>query len=308
MFSSRDFFVGVLLPAAIAAAVFLFARFIQRDNAARIDFLRVAGPVALIGGFLAAYPLIANTSVPFPPVAAADRLFWAAVLLLVAFSDFGIFEDFLPAVVRWVISAIVVGGVLIYVTQTARASRAPAEYWTLLAAIWAVLVVQICAFDAAFRRDLKSGSVVSLIGVTCIAGAACALIQMSGSQKYAQQGGAMVAAAGVGAAFLVLTKLRRQAIMNGGTVVAVVGVVGILLAISIEPLFVNVTVANALLIAAAAPLLWASSLLPVRQPWLKGAARLIVTAAPVLIALSLAGTKLHRDLNEPVEAYDPWAE
>jgi len=288
-----DLVAGVLCPAVVATAVLGLARL--------LPFRRRewAGPVAMALGFVAAYPLINGIAPKFPPNNAGDWLFWLALPIGIVAGATACFR--LHSIFRSFIAAIVFGATLYLMMQPAVASRTPAEWWTLWAVLVAVLTADFWFADAAIQSD---STITSLIGFACILAGACVLIQMSGSLKYALQGGAVVAA--LVAAVVVATIGPGRSAVSGGAAMAGIGIVGCLLAVSIEPLFVNVTTTNALLIAAAPILLWAGRFirLPKAPLWLRAGVRLLLPAIPVLIALAIAGAKAMADLNDSGSGYE----
>lgn len=293
-----DLVAPLILPALLAAVACVIPSLLPRWPRSQW-----AGPLALAMAFVAAYPLVGSQRPTFPPNSAGDWLFWLAIPVALSAGVSSMFV--LPATVRAAVAGGTIGLAVYCVMQPATASRTPAEWWGLWAAIVVILTVVWGFADAALRS--ADAPKTALAGFTCILVGACLLIQMSGSLKYAHQGLAVPAGGFVALALLGMGLPHRHVLP--GIALAAVGIVGTLLAISIEPLFVYVKVHNALLIAVAPVLLWVGIRwvrLPQARPWVRLIARLALPAIPVLLALTIAGLKAMRDMSAAPGDYDGW--
>lgn len=283
--SNDDLMLAVLWPALVACVILGASALLPERRRGW------AGPVAMAGAFVAAYPLINGAMPRLPPNNALDWLFCLALPVGMIAGVAGAMR--VGTTARACIATIVFAGVLWVVMQPAMASRSTGDWWVLWTILLVVLSFVFWFVDRAVATDQSLISCAGLVGILL---GACVLIQMSGSLKWALQGGAMVAGLAVVVALIAAGLPRGEA---AGVPLVSVGVVGVLLAISIEPLFVNVRIINALLIAASGPMLWLATLiqLPHSRPWLRCTVKLALPALPVLVALSIAGAKAIADLN-----------
>lgn len=290
--TANDVMIGGLFPALAAVSVLSLATLLPGRG-------RWGGAIAMAAAFMLAWPMVNGAAPRMPPNSAGDWLFWLAAPIGIVAA--GIASVRFNIAVRAIIGVAVFAVTLIFMMQTARGNRTPGEWWMLWAILVAVLSIDFAAIELAVADDEKIWSLLGLIG---IAAGACILIQMSGSLKFAMQGGAIIWAILAGVVTIFMGYDRRAITAAAGLIV--VGIVGALLAVSIEPLFVNVTITNALLIAAAPILLLLGRRLrnATKNKFLAAAIQLILPAIPVLIALSIAGAKALRDLS--AEQYDGW--
>lgn len=290
--TANDVIIGGILPALIAASVFPLAKLLPGPK-------RWVGAISMAAAFMIAWPIINGAAARMPPNSAGDWLFWLAAPIGIVAAILASFRVNLA--LRAIIGVVVFAVTLFFMMQTARGSRTPGEWWTLWAILVAVLSIDFVAIELAVADDDKIWSLLGLIG---IAAGACILIQMSGSLKFAMQGGAVIWALLASVVTIFMGYDRRAITAAAGLIV--VGIVGTLLAVSIEPLFVNVTISNALLIAAAPILLLLGRRLrnATKNKFFVAAIQLILPAIPVLIALSIAGMKALRDLSS--QQYDGW--
>jgi hypothetical protein len=290
--TANDLMIGGLFPALAAVSVLSLATLVPGRQC-------WGGAIAMVAAFILAWPMVNGAAPRVPPNSAGDWLFWLAAPIGIVAAILASFR--FNIALRAIVGVVVFAVTLFFMMQTARGNRTPSEWWTLWAILIAVLSIDFAAIELAVSDDTRIWSFLGLIG---IAGGACILIQMSGSLKFAVQGGAIIWAMLAGVITIFMGYNRRAITAAAGLVV--VGIVGALLAVSIEPLFVNVTISNALLIAAAPILLLLGRRLRnvTNNKILAAAIQLILPAIPVLIALSIAGAKALRDLS--AEQYDGW--
>lgn len=290
--TANDVIIGGLFPALAAISVLSLAALLPGRG-------RWGGAIAMAAAFMIAWPMVNGAAPRMPPNSAGDWLFWLAAPIGIIAAVIASFRFNIG--VRAMIGLVIFAVTLFFMMQTARGNRTPGEWWTLWAILVAALSIDFAAIELAVADDDKIWSLLGLIG---IATGAFVIIQMSDSIKFGTQAGAVVWAMLAGVVAIFMGYDRRAITAAAGLIV--VGIVGALLAVSIEPLFVNVTISNALLIAAAPILLLLGRRLrnATKNKFLAAAIQLILPAIPVLIALSIAGVKALRDLS--AEQYDGW--
>ncbi len=291
--TTDDLLLGALWPALVATAVAAAAALLPLRRREWV------APLAVALGFATAYPMINGIAARFWPNSAGDWLFWLSIPIAIA-SGFIAMWTGRPAG-RTLLGTVVIAAVLYLMMQPAAASRSGGEWWSLFAVIVLILAVDLWFIDSSLTHDRSAASMLGFLGILF---GACVLIHMSGSLKWSMQAGAATAACA--AVFLLAILGMHRATLIPAVAPTAVAIVGLLFAVSIEPLFVNVRVSNALLIAAAPPLLWLGRFIQFRRApeWVNFSIRLALPAIPVLIALGIAGAKALADLNDPGSGYE----
>lgn len=284
MITQQQLILGVLVPFLLALVVLSIpAVFPGRRG-------RWAGGLAVGVAFAAANLALQKRHIPFPPVAAMDRLLFLAIPLA---GVGALLALRLPEVLRATLACLAILLATWYVLAFKQRQWAPGMLWGFIAVTTLGLGIAWGAIDRSMRAER---GFTPVLGTIMILGLACLLMALSGSQTFAQFAGAAVVAV-LAAAVVTLMGLPRQVAFGSIPLVAV-AIVGLVSVLALEPMLAEVRPVNLILLGCAPPLLWAGQFirLPTRPRWVEGAVQLALPAIPALVAVAIAGVKFARDM------------
>jgi hypothetical protein len=261
---------GALAPAAVAAGALLLARKILPPDLDK----RAAGPLALAGGFVAAYLLFSWT-----PAAPTEGWHWLPYLSLMAAVIGTVSRATGVTVAERFVLQLLLAGVAAWFLVPAWSDLQPVRH-IYLAIVACSLLVLCLALEPAPAR-LRGASLPLALALVVFGGAT--VLVLSGSVKFAQLA-SVLAFALCGCAAL----SRPDASLSGaGPVVAVL--LGGLMFTGYVQSFSNVPLASYLLVAAAPVAFWVEPAFFHAQIGPKQLIiRLIAVAAPTALAVLLA--------------------
>jgi hypothetical protein len=267
--------LGVVLPAAVALAVFVLARTWRRDSLGRI------GTVLAIGGGYLAGHLALRGWPPFPP---AESTQWLVFLvLLVTFLGAVDVTSRVPDWVRWAVRAAVslaVPCLLLQPLVDHAWSPAVAMQWISLTAL--AIFASWSFLDWLASRT--HGATLPLVLLIVSVGTSLVLL-FSGSASLGQLAGVLAATMGVS---LLLAFLRPGFSLGHGAVpVAMVLLAGLWIN---GKFYAEVPTASAAMLILAPAAIWGvqAAVSKSSRPWQEVAIRSVAVSIPVLLAVALA--------------------
>jgi hypothetical protein len=249
MFGWSDFWAGLVLPAALAAAVPVAAWRIARGRASARDSRSWGAPAAVAAAFVAGYWALLGRP-ELPPLDALDWLFYLAPALAVVGTADAWLRLRFPA--RAVLIAASVAATFVLVAWPLLGGEASAR----ILVAGALATASIVALDALAVRISAARSGAILLAA---AAPAAVVVMLSGSQRLGQIGGLLAATAG---GMLAVNFALGSAAVGRGTVVVFGTLAAGLLLCSY--LYAELQTADAVLLAIAPNMAWVAYLVPRR--------------------------------------------